>query len=196
MKQNPIPDYRLSIPANIKYEVRQRCGYGCVICGYPFFDYDHMTPYKIVKEHRAENITLLCGNHHNLKSSKALSEEVVRQHNDQPYAIVYGKPLTYKHKLPMNSNITVGMASNKFIVDTNKTPSYAPFAVNNKLPFKFKVENGILLLSFYAEDSQAKKVFEMVENEIVLNTKCYDIQKRGPLITIWKHQEKLFLNYY
>ncbi len=33
---------RPKIPLPIQREVRQRCGFGCVICGLPLYDYDHI----------------------------------------------------------------------------------------------------------------------------------------------------------
>jgi trigger factor len=53
-----------SIPSAIKREVRQRCGFGCVLCGYPIYDFHHEPPYREVKEHRKENIFCLCPKHH------------------------------------------------------------------------------------------------------------------------------------
>jgi hypothetical protein len=46
------------VPAEIKRAVRQRCGFGCVLCGVPIFQYDHMIPFAEVQEHTEENITL------------------------------------------------------------------------------------------------------------------------------------------
>lgn len=55
---------RPPIPEDVKRQVRQRCAFGCVICGLPVYHYDHMTAYHVVKEHDAANITLLCASHH------------------------------------------------------------------------------------------------------------------------------------
>jgi 5-methylcytosine-specific restriction endonuclease McrA len=42
---------RPKIPEGVKREVRQRCGFGCVICGLPIYEYDHLVPYAQVLSH-------------------------------------------------------------------------------------------------------------------------------------------------
>ena len=49
------------IPEAIKREVRQRCGFGCVICGFGFYDYEHFDPdFADAKFHDPNGMTLLC----------------------------------------------------------------------------------------------------------------------------------------
>jgi len=64
---------RPAISDPIKREVRQRCGFGCVICGVPIYDYEHMVPHTEVQEHLANNVTLLCPTHHREKQTAASS---------------------------------------------------------------------------------------------------------------------------
>lgn len=57
-----LSDY---IPAPVRREVRQRCGFGCVVCGCAFIEYHHFNPpFPEAKEHRPEGITLLCSTCH------------------------------------------------------------------------------------------------------------------------------------
>ena len=63
---------RPAIPSGIQREVRQRCGFGCVICGMPLYEYEHMKEWAIVREHVADDITLLCDQHHREKTSGLL----------------------------------------------------------------------------------------------------------------------------
>jgi len=46
----------ISLP--IQREVRQRCGFGYVICGFPLYGYDHLKDWANFKEHIANDITL------------------------------------------------------------------------------------------------------------------------------------------
>lgn len=55
---------RPPIPAKIKRLVRQRCGFGCVICGSPIYEYDHIVNWSETHHHKAEELTLLCSKHH------------------------------------------------------------------------------------------------------------------------------------
>lgn len=59
------------IPDPVKRQVRQQCGFGCVVCGSPFYDYEHWNPeFKDLNgAHRAEGITLCCPNCHRRKGT-------------------------------------------------------------------------------------------------------------------------------
>jgi len=60
---------RPPIPDPVKRTIRQRCGFGCVICGLPIYEYDHIFGYKNETGHIVEEITLLCDHHHKLKTN-------------------------------------------------------------------------------------------------------------------------------
>src|SRR5258705_9230975 len=79
------------IPEPVKLQVRQRCGFGCVVCGNPFIQYEHFDPeYKDAKDHLAEGITLLCGSCHDQTTKGLMSKEMVAYCNLNPYAISKG----------------------------------------------------------------------------------------------------------
>jgi len=80
-----------NIPEAIKREVRQRCGFGCVICGAPIYEYDHIIDWSIVKKHEAKNITLLCPQHHTEKTKGLLTREQVANSNMNPFSLQKGK---------------------------------------------------------------------------------------------------------
>ena len=74
-----------AIPADVKRAVRQRCGFGCVICGASIYEYDHFDPrYANAKTHDPDGITLLCPTHHSEKSRGILPESILRQANSKP----------------------------------------------------------------------------------------------------------------
>jgi hypothetical protein len=74
------------IPAEVSLEVRQRCGFGCVICGEAYIDYDHFDPeFADAKSHSASGITLLCKKHHGLKTGGQISKSKVSDANKDPY---------------------------------------------------------------------------------------------------------------
>lgn len=48
-------------PSSVEEEIRQRCGFGCVICGLCFYDYEHFNPdFKDARIHDPRGMTLLC----------------------------------------------------------------------------------------------------------------------------------------
>lgn len=71
-------DLSRAIPAGIKRFVRQRDGFGCLICGSAFYQYDHVeNEYKDAKEHDPHKIVLLCGGCHDKKTRGFLSTETI-----------------------------------------------------------------------------------------------------------------------
>src|SRR5690606_23481389 len=105
------PNMKISrnIPLDVKRKVRQRCGFGCVICGFPLYEYDHMKQWSEVKEHIADDITLLCDTHHKMVTNKMISREQISQYNFDPFTLRQGRsstlPLYYEGK---NCSISMG----------------------------------------------------------------------------------------
>lgn len=75
---------RKSIPETIKHRVRQKCGFGCIFCGLPFFQYDHLLEQAQGGEDTEENLNLLCANHHDLKTRGQISRDAVKQRSLNP----------------------------------------------------------------------------------------------------------------
>jgi hypothetical protein len=79
-----------NIPLPIQREIRQRCGFGCIICGLPLYEYEHMEGWASVKRHVAEEITLLCDKHHKEKTNGLLPLDMVREAINNPYNLREG----------------------------------------------------------------------------------------------------------
>src|SRR5215467_7010159 len=75
---------RPAIPEPTKRLIRQRCGFGCVICGLPLYEYEHMLGWANVERHEAAEITLLCDQHHRERTNGLLPIEAVKQANTDP----------------------------------------------------------------------------------------------------------------
>lgn len=74
-----------TIPADVKREVRQRCGFGCVRCGLGFFDYEHFDPdFKDATKHDPAGITLLCMQCNQKRARGQLAAETVARANAAP----------------------------------------------------------------------------------------------------------------
>lgn len=81
------PELSRTIPPEVKLRVRQRCGFGCVICGDAFYEYEHFSPeFKNAKEHHADGITLLCPTHHSAKTRNRMSIAAIVEANQNPKA--------------------------------------------------------------------------------------------------------------
>jgi hypothetical protein len=67
-----------NIPEHVKAEVRKACNYGCVLCGRIPYHYDHLNiPYAEAKEHAADDIVLLCVEHHDAKTRNIISADII-----------------------------------------------------------------------------------------------------------------------
>ena len=68
------------IPNETKRLIRQRCGFGCVVCGSAFYQYEHVDPnFADARVHDPERIALLCGSCHDRVTRGALSKETVKR---------------------------------------------------------------------------------------------------------------------
>lgn len=69
-----------TIPKEVKRIVRQRDGFGCVMCANPIIDYEHVEPtFANAKEHDPNCITLLCPICHRKVTGRAISKSLVQQ---------------------------------------------------------------------------------------------------------------------
>jgi hypothetical protein len=77
--------------APVRREIRQRCGFGCVICGLAFYDYEHFDPdFADAKEHNPAGMTLLCPNHNQRRGRHRLSAATVAAANANPKCLQQG----------------------------------------------------------------------------------------------------------
>ncbi|MBR7384187.1 HNH endonuclease signature motif containing protein [Klebsiella pneumoniae] len=83
-----INKYGLSryVEAAIARLIREEAGYGCVICGALFADYEHIDPeFHEARSHDASKMTLLCGTHHDDVSHYRIHKDDVWDAKRQPY---------------------------------------------------------------------------------------------------------------
>lgn len=79
------------IPSPIAREVRQRCGFGCVICGKALYQYEHVDPtFEDAKRHDANCIVLLCGGCHDSVTRGFLSKDTVKEKALHPKCLEEG----------------------------------------------------------------------------------------------------------
>lgn len=75
------------IPSKIKRKIRSDAGYGCVICGNLFVDYEHIAPeFHEATEHDADKMTLLCSFCHDKVTKKIFSKDKVWKAKENPKA--------------------------------------------------------------------------------------------------------------
>jgi hypothetical protein len=127
---------RPPIPGPMKREVRQRCGFGCVKCGIPIYQYEHIIEYCKVREHRAENITLLCPTHHTEKTNGLLPVEQLRKHDASPRNLQAGASTA--HSLHYSApEATVAIGGNQMI----SSSSFTALMIDGEPLIGFKFED-------------------------------------------------------
>ena len=167
------------IPEAIKKKVRLRCGFGCVVCGGMFYDYEHFDPvFEACQSHSAEGITLLCGRHHSNKTRSFFPHSTVIKANDNPYAKHNGfwEDLTFDNIPPT------------ILLGTNETSCYRDiFIINNKkilcIDPPEQVDSPYLLSACFF-DNNNNKILDIEKNVIKGNTCNIDIKVKGGLISI------------
>jgi hypothetical protein len=79
------------IPEHAKRAIRQRCGFGCVVCGCSIVEYHHFEPeYKDAHAHTVGGITLLCPTCHSKEQAGIFSSELIKRANSAPSAKLHG----------------------------------------------------------------------------------------------------------
>jgi hypothetical protein len=121
-----------NIPEPIKREVRKRCGFGCIICGLPLYQYHHLSGWANTKEHVAEDITLLCDRHHREKHGGLLANSSVIEANKNPFNLQAGVSKPYSLHYSGNE-FTIQLGQTKFIIENPQDGSFLAPIVMDRL---------------------------------------------------------------
>ncbi|RJS95419.1 HNH endonuclease signature motif containing protein [Salinisphaera sp. Q1T1-3] len=182
-----------NIPLPVQREVRQRCGFGCVICGMPLYEYEHMEGWAKVRRHVADEITLLCDQHHREKTSGLLPLEAVRVANASPFNLQEGasKPYTL-HFSGEEALVTVG--GNRFsCADQGYGTVMVPLSVDGIPLIGLVVADGHLLLNVVVFNEFNEPVLHIKNNQLYYSTSPWDIQLVGTKLTIREWRSKILI---
>jgi trigger factor len=148
----------------MKREVRQRCGFGCVICGCPIYDYEHVVDYSVVREHEAANLTLLCPNHHAEKTRGLLAREVIQAANEVPFNRQSGHSAPFHLRyVGQNPVLVLGNVS----VEVERVERGVDAIVIDGVSLVgFRFDDGECLLQMRLFDKDDQEVLTVVDNEL------------------------------
>lgn len=182
-----------NIPLPIQREVRQRCGFGCVICGLPLYEYEHMAEWASVKRHVANEITLLCDQHHREKTGGLLPKEVVSKANLDPFNLRDNVSKPYNlHFSGKNAEIEIG--SNSFTCeDLGYGTAMVPISVDGTPLIGLIIADGHLLLNLVIFDEFNNPVLHIKNNQLYYSTEPWDIQLIGTKLTIREAHRKILI---
>lgn len=160
----------------MKRAIRQRCGFGCVICGYPLYEYDHVTGWANVLVHNETEITLLCPTHHSEATRGLLPREIIERANNDPHNLKAGFSKNYFLNYA-GGNLVTDIGGNFFhtqialMIDGQPIVGYQSDGENLLLYVKLFDEGNNLLLSIEA-------------NELVYSVDPWDIELVGTQLTL------------
>lgn len=184
---------RPAIPESIKREVRKRCGFGCIICGDPIIEYEHIKEYSKEKIHREENLTLLCSNHHSQVTRGIISKKIVKQYNEKPF----NKTQDFTKKLDLflaNDDISFIISTVAFRKDDFVDGSeFVVLEISGRKVIYFEKENGMLLFNCIFFKRNGSPIFIVHKNELVFSTNNWDVTIIGKKLIIREGIRKVIL---
>jgi hypothetical protein len=182
---------RPPISRPIKRAVRQRCGFGCVICGRPLYQYDHVAPYSEVLEHEAENIVCLCNDHHGEKTDGLLPADAVIAANQNPHNLQAGEsPPQLLHYYGFDCEAVVGSNICRF---SWPVLPFVPLIVDDTPIILFRIEDGQLLLTVQLFDAQNNLLLQVLDNELVYSVDPWDVEFVGKTLTVRNAPRDIFV---
>ncbi|MGE8571540.1 MAG: cell division protein [Acinetobacter amyesii] len=182
-----------NIPLPIQREVRQRCGFGCVICGMPLYEYEHMEEWALVKRHIADEITLLCDQHHREKTSGLLPKEQVRRANEKPFNLQEGISKPYLLHFSGEEAI-VEIGGNIFSCkDQGYGTAMVPISVDGTPLIGLIIADGHFLLNLVIFNEYNTPILHIKNNQLIFKPLAWDIQLVGTTLTLRENHRKILI---
>ena len=169
-----------NIPDPVKRTVRQRCGFGCVICGQAIAQYEHFNPsFAEAKEHDPDGIVLLCGSCHDKVTRGFWSKGKVNLASQKPFCIRQGHALD-AFDIGANHPI-VRMGSTTWINTTTILEVMGEKILCIDPP---ETSNSPYRLSGFFLDENENELFRIYQNEWIGSLNNWDIEISGRNLTI------------
>jgi trigger factor len=189
-----MPEVRPPIPDPTKREVRQRCGFGCVFCGLPLYEYHHMIPYSEAQEHKGANITLLCDRHHNEATNSLLTSEQISQADNKPYNLKHGVSTPYDlHFEGRSFDCVIG--GNRFstrLRDSQGAAAMIALSVDDNDLVWFRIDgSGCLFLNATIFDDKNLPLLVIRDNELAFRTATWDIEFQARTLSVREAPRKI-----
>ncbi len=169
-----------TVPAHVKREIRQRCGFGCVVCGLAFYDYEHFDPdFADATEHNPAGMTLLCTQCNQKRARGRLSAQTVAAANADPKCLQQGFSNDWFDFSSEPIEVVfagVSFYDCRYLIVVNGCPllQVAP-----------PIEPGqpVRLSGLFA-DANGKVTLRIRDNDFSVDSENWDVENVGPRITI------------
>lgn len=176
------------IPQNVRQKIRKESGYGCIICGSMFCDYEHIEPeFNDAKSHDSACMALLCGGCHHHVTGKRKSKNRVWKAKAEPFALKNG----YIKELlepALDETIKIG---NSVISSTQ-----VAIAIHGKPILWFEKSNQSdepILVNAIFHDSNGESVAFINRNQFISTVGEFDIKSEGTTIEFRPLPKKISL---
>lgn len=161
-----------------------------MICGVPIYQIDHMIDWSEVQTHEADNLTLLCGTHHDQKSRGLLPLELVRQANENPFNVKAGFTAPFGLHFGAADEVEIVLGSVSF---RSTEPNMCAVMIDDQPILAFdRDEDGLgLHLSYFNEYNYP--VLDIEHNQLVIGRANWDVEFVGKVLTVREQQGVLGL---
>lgn len=180
-------------PEPVKRAIRQRCGFGCVICGLPIYDYDHIVNWADTHQHDPDEMTLLCQNHHRQKTNDLIPLDVIREANAAPWNLREGTSAsqTLYYRGP---TFVVDVGSNLFTFSTSDEHPSSAIVIDGHEVIGVRFQDGHALLNVDLVNELDEKVLVITENELTYSIGSWDIEFTGKQLIIRAEKGNIFVD--
>ena len=175
---------RPPIGPELARRVRQRCGFGCVVCGDALFDLHHEPPYNEERGHREEDLICLCDKHHRRAGTTPplLTREEVLEWNANPWCQREGatKPEACRFG---GDEFRMRFGSFSFVAEEARG-GMTVFELAGKPVLALTFRNGRPVLTLELYNKLRRRVLHIDENQLSFRADNYDVEWKDNLITV------------
>jgi hypothetical protein len=183
---------RPHLPADVAFTVRQHCGFGCVICGAPIYEYDHMLGIQETGDD-PDFITLLCSKHHRDKTARRLPLATVLAANEDPYnrrnALTTGTDLYFSD----NRVITFDLGAFRMTTAPNSLQNVG-IVIDGAVALGASITDGHLRLDMNFRDLNNKLLLLVTDGVLRFANRNWDITYIGTKIQIRRGNRDVVLD--
>jgi hypothetical protein len=186
-------DKRPPIPSGMKRSIRQRCGFGCVVCGLPIYEYEHIDGWANTKQHEEDRIVLLCKRHHHEKTNGLLPGHLVEEFSESPLNLRSGESTPYslwfsgeRYEFDVGTNTFTGLLSSYGIVQ--------PVRIDGTGLLSARLEDNHYMLTLHIADEGGREVLTIVDNELTFSALVYDVELVGHRLILRDGYRKILID--
>jgi hypothetical protein len=178
-----------TISSAVKREVRQRCGFGCVVCGLGIIQYEHVDPeFNDAQQHDSDKITLLCPQCHAKVTTSFWSKQKIKQAMIAPICKKSGftkEVFDFSSGHPLLQFGGVCLSNCPIPITVAGSPLF-------KIEPPEKVGEPFRLSGIFC-DANGNVTLKIIENEWVASADSWDVEVAGGTITIREAHRKIHL---